>query len=75
MCDGTLESCYIRDYQKLKCIECVSFWKNIQPVQQQQFNYECPDCHGKFNQPSYPAVTSSICYKCPFCGRLMEGLK
>jgi len=41
----------------------------------QQFDYECPDCHGKFNQPAMPpTVSSSICYKCPFCGRIMEGM-
>ena len=40
----------------------------------QQFNYECPDCHGKFNYAAIPAITSSLYYKCPFCGRIMEGL-
>jgi len=39
------------------------------------FNYECPDCHGKFNQPSVPTVTSSLYYRCPFCGRHMPGIK
>ncbi|MFH0806067.1 MAG: hypothetical protein V1901_04280 [Patescibacteria group bacterium] len=39
-----------------------------------EFNYECPDCKGKFNSPAIPAVTSSIVYKCPFCGRIMKGI-
>ena len=53
------------------CIYC----EQEQITYPQQFNYECPDCHGKFNQPSIPSVTSSIYYKCPFCGRFMEVLK
>jgi len=61
-----------------------------------QFNYECPDCHGKFRiavveatvetkimnikeigNPSLIAqqIIPILKYKCPFCGRIMEGLK
>jgi len=57
------------------CAGCIRNTDNFSNNYPQQFNYECPDCHGKFNQPSIPAVTSSIYYKCPFCGRFMEGLK
>lgn len=39
-----------------------------------QFNYECPDCKGRFNSPAIPSVSSSLYYKCPFCGRIMEGM-
>lgn len=46
----------------------------------QQFNYECPDCHGKFNTPSYKYLsdtaspTTQPIQVCPFCGREMKGL-
>jgi ribosomal protein L37AE/L43A len=41
----------------------------------QQFNYECPDCKGKFNNSVYvDNGTSAFVWKCPFCGRKMEGL-
>ena len=46
-------------------------------VEFQQFNYECPECHGKFNYPaiSYTNTTNNyLIYKCPFCGQIMEGL-
>jgi hypothetical protein len=37
------------------------------------FNYECPDCHGRFNQPAidYCSSSANSC-KCPFCGRKMQ---
>ena len=38
------------------------------------FDFECPNCHAKFNQPSIPLPSSSMYYKCPFCGMIMEGL-
>ncbi len=55
-----------------KCYNCQNeqVYYNSPPL----FNYECPDCKGKFNSPAIPAVSSSIIYKCPFCGRLMQGL-
>lgn len=59
-CNGICESCPYG---------CTPF-----PPISQVFNYECPDCHGKFNQPSVPAVTSSLYYRCPFCGRHMPGI-
>ena len=41
-----------------------------------QFNYECPDCHGKFNTAvCVNDGTSAFVWGCPFCGRLMEGLR
>lgn len=41
-----------------------------------KMNYECPDCHGKFNSPAieYPTTSTKLISKCPFCGRLMLGL-
>jgi len=40
-----------------------------------QLNYECPECHGKFNFPAYKNNGTSILTQlCPFCGRIMEGL-
>jgi hypothetical protein len=53
----------------------------------QQFNYECPDCHGKFNYANYTIITEinygitgcpksiRYAYVCPFCGKEMKGLK
>jgi len=74
MCNGELTYCYIRDEKGIKCIECISFCKNNQPIHQ-QFNYECPDCHGKFNIPGYKNDgTSAFTQVCPFCNRKMEGL-
>jgi len=44
--------------------------------QSQQFNYKCPNCQGEYNEPSYGQLgyTSSLTPKCPFCGRIMEGI-
>ena len=69
----------------LQCDTCSSNPnKVIASTSVQSFNYECPDCHGKFNQPvikQIPQVNCSdtgvawkIIHNCPFCGRLMEGL-
>lgn len=42
---------------------------------QEQFNYECPDCHGKFNEPSVIYYGETAFKKlCPFCGKVMKGL-
>lgn len=63
-------------------------WNNCLPSYQlQQFNYECPDCHGKFNMPIYKYFSIPISrtdgnlssighysWVCPFCERKMEGL-
>ena len=38
------------------------------------FNYECPDCHGKFSYASYKYIDNKYIFGCPFCGRTMEGL-
>ncbi len=66
--------CYQENINCLNCSNYQVYWQRIL-FPAQYFNYECPDCHGKFNQPAIPTVTSSIYYKCPFCGRAMEGLK
>jgi hypothetical protein len=40
-----------------------------------QFNYECPQCGGKFNIPAYSQGTGTlITYCCPFCAYPMSGL-
>ena len=55
------------------CLTCgVSV--NFNKINETYFNYKCPDCKGEFNTPSTPGITSSLYYKCPFCGRIMEGL-
>jgi len=63
----------------------------------QSFNYECPDCHGKFTTPVseetgetelmdikeigtpdviiYQKIVPVLRYVCPFCERLLKGLK
>jgi hypothetical protein len=39
------------------------------------YNYKCPDCHGEFNSPALATDTGTYFpKKCPFCGRVMEGL-
>ena len=66
--------CYLANQEcyQVTCYGCTLF--NPKNYIQQQFNYECPDCHGKFNYSATPAVTSDISYKCPFCGRKMVGI-
>lgn len=45
------------------------------PLIPNSFNYRCPDCFGEFNQPILnPRNGTYFEYKCPFCGRIMEGL-
>jgi len=47
-----------------------------------KFNYECPQCHGKFNCPSLDCTEGNTTfkgiyknYRCPFCGLKMVGLE
>ena len=57
------------------CSGCWSFPDNIDYL---IYNYKCPDCKGEFNNPAFiPAPGSAIAgtYKCPFCGRMMLGVK
>ena len=66
------------------CLECISYksyWQRVTPAT--QFNHECPDCHGKFNQPTHKQIfmfdgqiitTPYFTSVCPFCGREMKGL-
>lgn len=35
------------------------------------FNYECPDCHGKFNKPS--PCYNPLGWQCPFCAKQLKG--
>jgi len=56
------------------CTACPYGYKVFPDYYSQSFNYECPDCHGRFNFSAIPSVTSSLVYKCPFCGKEMKGL-
>jgi len=39
------------------------------------YNYKCPTCGGEYNTPGCEyGIGTSTFYKCPFCGRAMEGL-
>jgi len=53
------------------CINC----RLLGTYHESQFNYECPDCHGKFNYVSYKYLERTCQSKpcCPFCGKIMEG--
>ena len=85
--------CY---YQQ--CLSCCHYLDSCSAIlYPQQFNYECPDCHGKFTTPVseetgetelmdikeigtpnvivYQKIVPVLRYVCPFCGRLMKGLK
>ena len=64
--------CYIKQRECYKNY-CDGFCNDLL-YYPQQFNYECPDCHGKFNSPVQPAVGNTCLFKCPFCGRPMEGM-
>ena len=40
-----------------------------------KFNYECPNCKGRYNQPAFDSTIGiDKNFRCPFCGRKMEGL-
>jgi hypothetical protein len=55
------------------CNGCCYRFPSKVPIQ--EFNYECPDCHGKFNYPAFIIIRQSVFeYKCPFCNRIMGGL-
>lgn len=59
------QKCYDIKYPKL--FPCIQSEVN--------FNYECPDCKGRFNQPSYgQGYQSSLIPKCPWCGKEMKGI-
>lgn len=75
---------YINNYCSLAyCMgeACMYYPKKIE-----SFNYECPDCHGRFASavykfiPTIPSIkngtdsTAHYGYVCPFCGREMKGL-
>jgi len=58
-----------------RCPECGSYIISSN-YNQTTFIYECPDCKGKFNTPSYGCEYTSINLyaRCPWCGREMKGL-
>lgn len=41
-----------------------------------QFNYECPNCNGKFQYPNYkkPGISAHL-WRCPFCDIAMLGIE
>ena len=41
---------------------------------QPEFNFQCPNCSGRYNMPIVVLKPDGYIYKCPFCGRIMEGL-
>ena len=50
------------------------YFSLVNPPIPKSYNYQCPDCKGAFNQPACTYGTSVYSYKCPFCGRPMEGM-
>lgn len=43
----------------------------------ESYNYKCPRCNGEFQYPAFvpaPGSCTAGTYKCPFCGRIMEGM-
>jgi len=76
MCEYNYKFCYHCQTYYIHTIEgrC-SVCCNLNYPNNIQFNYECPDCKGKFNTPAYVSNgTSAFVWKCPFCGRKLEGL-
>lgn len=86
-CDYLNGGCCYGGTSCTSCVHYLNYWKNINESSPVSFNYECPDCHGKFNMPIYKYFSipisrtdrnlSSIGYYswvCPFCERKMEGL-
>jgi len=68
--------CYLSNLECYQptCIGCCHANQNY-PIYYNpspQFNYECPDCHGRFN---FPSINGCAGYICPFCNRKMEGYK
>jgi hypothetical protein len=61
-CKGVCQGCSFNPYSNPN---------GLSYLYPQQFNYECPHCHGKFNYPSYKNGYTQVC---PFCGLKMEGL-
>lgn len=58
------------------CPNCFNLSTPYAPAFNLTFNYECPDCKGRFNAPSYGSgLTNCVAPKCPFCGRTMIGLQ
>jgi len=55
------------------CSECFSVQSSTPSTV--TFNYECPTCSGRFNEPAYSPLpgTFRTAY-CPFCGQVMMGL-
>jgi len=56
------------------CSKCYNLYNDI------EFNYKCPECNGKFNQPACncteegTSIVGLTNYRCPFCGFRMKGL-
>ena len=59
---------------KESCDNCNA--KTVYPICYSKYNYRCSNCKGEFNfffngQPNIYNIKS----KCPFCGKIMKGLK
>lgn len=66
--------CLTKDYCD-KCSMNPNVYLRDDCFQKAEFNYECPNCKGKFNQPGIDFNSSIYGSKrCPFCGMEMEGL-
>jgi len=71
----------------MKCIECNRdvdrlingrCWVCIENAKtRRSYNYKCSDCGGEFNKPAGVPIpgSTSITSKCPFCGKIMEGIE
>lgn len=57
-----------------QCTNCPYGFTPFPPTDM-PFNYECPDCHGKFNSAAVRNLGgTNMQYVCPFCGKIMRGL-
>lgn len=55
------------------CSACFSRSFEPEPL----YKYKCPKCNGQFNESYVEQLSPSITenFKCPFCGKVMKGLK
>jgi rRNA maturation endonuclease Nob1 len=54
-----------------KCCVNPNSYAHNRFFEESKFNYECPACKGKFNNPAN-SLKSNF-YICPFCGEEMKG--
>ena len=65
--------CYLQSVDCRGCFDYQAYWNKIQNFPKQQYNYKCT-CGGEFMTPICTVGTSVYNYKCPFCGKPMEGM-